>query len=257
LKEQGLAVKVSNLNPAGDDTINVIPAIWMHKNFSRAAPCGPTQLCSGGNVLDFARLTASSSDIDVVAFYHQYCAMQGLRSCRFFAFPHKPALLDLTCELFKKPRLALLGCAPSVEERQYFVALRTDVQHALMEAPFWQYGGILYGHLLQPHPLMGATDASLADDYADNIANSAALVGSLAQKAQAAFGKDFRLVIFSDHPLRPQIWCADSGFYREDRCKPEASQLSTQVPLIVAAPQDVTVPAISSNQQVFDLLYSR
>ena len=125
-----------------------------------------------------------------------------------------------------------------------------------MEAPFWQRGGVLYGHLLQPHPLMGATDASLADEYADNIANSAALVGTVAQKAQATFGKDFRLVIFSDHPLRPQIWCASSGFYREDRCKPEASQLSTQVPLIVAAPESVTVPAITSNEQVFDLLYS-
>ncbi len=257
LREQGLALQVSDLKPAGSDTINVIPAIWLHEDFTRAAPCGPTQLCSGGNVLDFSRIRASSDDIDVVGFYHQYCAMQGLRSCSFFAFPHKPALLDLTCELFKKPRLSSLGCLPSVEERQFFTRQRTDLQRALMEAPFWQHGGILYGHLLQPHPLMGASDASLQGEYADNIADSAALVGAIAQKAQARFGKDFRLVIFSDHPLRPQIWCANSGFYREERCKPEASQLSAQVPLIVAAPGGMMMPAINSNEQVFDLLYSR
>ncbi len=258
LREQGLAVTTADLKPAGDDTINVIPAIWTHKDFTRAAPCGPTQLCSGGNVLDFARVHASSPDIDVVGFYHQYCAMQGLRSCRFFAFPSKPALQDLTCELLKKPHagpFASLGCAPSVEERKFFAAQRAGLQQALADAPFWLDGGILYGHLLQPHPLMGATEKSLADEYRANIADSAALVASLAQKAQARFGKDFRLVIFSDHPLRPQVWCANAGFYREERCKPEHGQLSADVPLIVAAPVETSLPALQSNEQVLDLLY--
>lgn len=255
LRTQGLAVNSADLKPAGDDTINVIPAIWTHRDFSRSAPCGPTQLCSNGNVLDFSRVHASSPDIDVVAFYHQYCAMQGLRSCRFFAFPTKPALQDLTCELLKKPHAGFLGCAPSVDERKFFATQRAGLQQALMEAPFWQRGGVLYGHLLQPHPLMGATDNSLSDEYRANIADSVALVASLAQKAQASFGKDFKIVIFSDHPLRPQVWCTNAGFYRADRCKPEPGQLSSEVPLIIAAPVEVKTPALQSNEQVFDLLY--
>lgn len=256
LRGQGLALKVSELQPAGDDTINVIPAIWLREDFARAAPCGPTQLCSGGNVLDFAKVKAASPDIDVVAFYHQYCTMQGLRSCRFFPFPKKPALTDLSCELLKKPSAAALGCMPTNEERRFFAAQRAGLQHALMEAPFWQKGGILYGHLLQPHPLMGASDATLQDEYADSVEDSAALVAELAQKAQAAFGRNFRIVIFSDHPLRPQIWCGGGGFYRADRCKPRPEQLATHVPLIVAAPDTPSVPAITSNKQVFDLLFA-
>lgn len=255
LRAQGLAVSATDLKPAGDDTINVIPAIWTRRDFSRSAPCGPTQLCSNGNALDFARVHASSPDIDVVAFYHQYCAMQGLRSCRFFSFPTKPALQDLTCELLKKPHVGFLGCAPSIEEREFFAAQRTGLQQALMDAPFWQRGGVLYGHLLQPHPLMGATDNSLSDEYRANVADSAALVASLAQKAQASFGKDFRIVIFSDHPLRPQVWCTNAGFYRADRCKPEPRQLSSEVPLIIAAPVQAKAPVLQSNEQVFDLLY--
>jgi len=256
LRGQGLALKVAELQPAGEDTVNVVPAIWLREDFSHAAPCGPTQLCSGGNVLDFAKVKAASPDIDVVAFYHHYCAMQGLRSCRFFPFPKKPALNDLTCELLKKPHAAPLGCMPTIDERRFFATQRAGLQHALMEAPFWQRGGILYGHLLQPHPLMGASDATLQDEYADSVEDSAVLIAQLAQKAQAAFGKNFRIVIFSDHPLRPQVWCSAAGFYHADRCKPRPEQLSTQVPLIVASPDPPNVPTITSNEQVFDLLYT-
>ena len=256
LREAGLHVTVSNINPAGKNTINVIPAIWMRENFDQSVACGPTQICSTSKVLDFSKVKASSENIDIVGFYHRYCSIQGLRSCSFSPFPIKSAGIELACSFPGVNELEFLGCGASESDRKIFLALRDSMNKMLMEAPFWQKGGILFAHLQVPHPLMGIPLKTLSVEYADNITDGASVVGLVAQRAKSVFGENFRIIVFSDHPLRPELWCTDKT-YMALKCKPDSSQISNQVPLIIAtanvnnkAPQK-----IDNNTAVFDLLY--
>lgn len=256
LQEAGLHVTVSNIDPVGKNTINVIPAIFMRKRFNQSVACGPTQICSTNKVLDFSKVKASSENIDIVGFYHRYCSIQGLRSCSFAPISIKSAGTELACSFPGANGLEFLGCEASESDRKLFLALRDNMQKPLMEAPFWQKGGILFAHLLVPHPLMGIPLKTLSVEYADNIAYGASVVGLVAQRAKSVFGDNFRIIVFSDHPLRPEFWCADKT-YMALKCKPDSSQVSNKVPLIIGT-FNVNYEAplkIENNMAVFDLLY--
>lgn len=256
LQEAGLNVTVNNIDPAGNNTINVIPSIWMRTNFDQSVACGPTQLCSTSKVLDFSKVKASSENIDIVGFYHRYCSIQGLRSCSFSPFTIKSTGTELACSFPGVNGLEFFGCEASESDRKSFLALRDNMKKTLMEAPFWQKGGILFAHLLAPHPLMGIPLKTLSVEYADNITYGAAVVGLVAQRAKSVFGDNFRIIVFSDHPLRQKFWCADKT-YMALKCKPDSSQISNQVPLIIATfNADNKAPLkIENNIAVFDLLY--
>lgn len=256
LQEAGLHVTVKNINPAGKNTINVVPAIWMRTSFDQSVACGPTQICSTNKVLDFSKVKASSENIDIVGFYHRYCSIQGLRSCSFSPMPIKSTGTELACSFPGIKRLKFLGCEASESDRKSLVALRDNMQKTLMEAPFWQKGGILFAHLLVPHPLMGIPLKTLSVEYADNITYGASAVGLVAQRAKSVFGDNFRIIVFSDHPLRPEIWCADKT-YMALKCRPDSSQISNQVPLIIATfnANNKALLNIENNIDVFDLLY--
>ncbi|MDN2716643.1 hypothetical protein [Janthinobacterium sp. SUN120] len=256
LQATGLHVTATNIDPAGKNTINVIPAIWMRTNFDQSVACGPTQLCSTSKVLDFSKVKASSENIDIVGFYHRYCSIQGLRSCSFSPFPTKSAATELACSYPGGQELKFLGCEASESDRKSFLALRDNMKKMLMEAPFWKKGGILFAHLLVPHPLMGIPLKTLNEEYSDNITYGASVVGLVAHRAKLVFGDNFRIVVFSDHPLRPEIWCADKT-YMAIKCKPDSSQISNQVPLIIATfnLKNKAPLKIENNKDVFDLLY--
>ena len=256
LKDAGLHVSATSIDPAGKNTINVIPAIWTRSNFDQSAACGPTQLCSAGNVLDFAKVRASSDNIDIIGFYHRYCSIQGLRSCAFAPFPTKTAGTDLACRFPGINRFDYLGCNEKTAMRASFISLRDNMQNALLEAPFWQKGGVLFAHLLVPHPLMGVPLKTLSDEYTDNIANGAQLVNLVAKKAKFIFGNDFKIIVFSDHPLRTETWCAEKR-YTELGCNTDAAQISTQVPLIITTPsiENQNQKHIKNNQDIFNLLF--
>jgi hypothetical protein len=256
LKNSGLNVELSSMDAAGKNTINVIPAIWTRGNFDQSAPCGPTQLCSSSNMLDFARVRASSENIDIVGFYHRYCSIQGLRFCSFTPLPPMSVDKSLLCRLPAIDRFNFLNCHANTTLRESWISLRDKMQKTLFEAPFWQKGGVLYAHLLVPHPLMGIPLKSLEEEYTDNISNGATLVNLVAKKAKLVFGHDFRIIIFSDHPLRSDLWCADKN-YISLGCTPTPAQTPAQVPLIIATPSDDRKPIlrIHKSQNIFDLLY--
>lgn len=256
LKDAGLHVTASSIDPAGKNTINVIPAIWTRSNFDQSAPCGPTQLCSASQVFDFAKVQASSANIDIVGFYHRYCSIQGLRSCSFSPFPTASAVTELACTFPGFNKLGNIRCIASAPDRSAFIALRDNMQKKLLEADFWQKGGVLYAHLLEPHPLMGVPLKPLQEEYTDNIVNGAAFVKLIAQKAKLVFGDDFKIIVFSDHPLRPESWCADKHYIKLG-CNISTAHRSAQVPLIVATPPVNKTPEqkLKSNQHIFDLLY--
>jgi hypothetical protein len=258
LEASRLHVTATNIDPAGKDTINVIPAIWTRTSFDQAVTCGPTQICNGTKVLDFSKVKASSQNIDIVGFYHRYCSIQDLRSCSFATFPKKSAMSELFCSSLPGINtLVFLGCDTSESDRKSFIDLLDSMQKTLLEAPFWQNGGILFAHLLVPHPLMGIPLKTLSEEYADNVENGAKLVKLVAQKAKLVFGDNFRIIVFSDHPLRAEMWCANKT-YMALKCQLDASQISTQVPLIIATPNDeIKVSnSIKNNKAVFDLLYN-
>lgn len=257
LQAAGLHVTKTDMDPAGENTINVIPAIWSRTSFDQSVACGPTQLCSGAKVLDFAKVKASSNNIDIVGFYHRYCSIQDLRSCSFAQIGQKKSAgKELACSFPGVHMLGFLECDVSVQDRKSNIELRDTMQNALLEAPFWQKGGILFAHLLVPHPLMGRPLKTLREEYSDNIENGASVVKLVAKKAKLVFGDNFKIIVFSDHPLRSRIWCGDKA-YMGFECSPGASQVSTQVPLIIAAPHNEKKAFfnIRNNQGVFDLLF--
>lgn len=258
LKEAGLQVTVSDINPAGKNTIDVIPAIWLRTSFDQATACGPTQICSATKVLDFSKIQATSNNIDIVGFYHRYCSIQGLRSCFFEPFPRtKSAGTALACSFPVFKELAFLGCDDeSSSARNSMLAFRDNMQQALMAASFWKKGGVLYAHLFVPHPLPSIPLKTLSEEYAGNIENGASVVRLVAEKAKLVFGDNFKIVVFSDHPLRAKMWCKDKT-YASFKCTPDPSQISTQVPLIVATPRAGSASLVIKNiQTVFDVLFS-
>jgi hypothetical protein len=255
LKDVELNVLFTGIESVGKNTINVIPAIWSRSNFDQSTPCGPTQLCSGSKVLDFSKVYASSDNIDIVGFYHRYCSIQGIRYCSFAPLPERSIGIDFIC-IFPGIK-NLVHCDKLFNaERQSWIALRENMQKSLLEAPFWQNGGILFAHLFVPHPLMGVPLKPLQDEYRENIEDGAKLVKIVALKAKQVFGDDFTIVVFSDHPLRAESWCA-KDHYKLFGCSPTSEQISTQVPLIIATPfgENKSIHKINSNQNIFDLLY--
>ena len=74
---------------------------------------------------------------------------------------------------------------------------------------------------------------TLSEEYADNITYAASVVGLVAQKAKSVFEDNIRITVFSDHPLRLEIWCADKT-YMALKCKSNCTQISNQVPVIIA-----------------------
>lgn len=252
----GLHVTQSSLTPAGRDTLQVVPSMFARKPFHQAAVCGPTQLCSGTQVLDFAKIKAASDKIDVVGFYHRYCEIQGLRSCQDAPlFPKKPALGEMACAFPLLRNLNTIDCIPSDADRERSLTMRDELERALWRAPFWEQGGVLYAHLFAPHPNMGTAVKSLRHEYDDNLAEGAAVIRQIADKARDKFGENFRIIAFSDHPLRVNVWCKDD-FYKEKGCEPAPNHVSTQVPLILASPKPPQALAAlpKTNQAVFDLL---
>lgn len=255
LSKSGLSVIMTEINPVGENTINVIPAIWMRKNFDESSPCGPTQLCSGTNVLDFSKVEASFDNIDIVGFFHRYCSIRGLRSCYFSPLASNSAVIETVCSFPGLDRLAWLGCYDAASIVGSALITRRNTERALMEAPFWQKGGILYAHLLGPHPILSIPNKSLSDEYDDNLMNAATLTRLIADKAKLLFGTNFRIVVFSDHPLRNDLWCTNP-VYKRLGCKIRQSQISTKVPLIIASAYFLDSPLnIDNNGAVFDLLY--
>jgi hypothetical protein len=261
LQAASFHVKATKIDPAGKNTINVIPAIWMRTSFEKSDACGLTQLCSETKVLDFSKVKASSDNIDIVGTFHRYCSIQGLRFCSFGSMSIRSASREFACGFPWKHVVKILVnksefCDPSPAERKSFSDLIHNMQKNLLEAPFWQKGGILFAHLLVPHPLLGAPSKTLSEEYSENIASGASLVKLVAEKARLVFGDDFRIIVFSDHSLRPEVWCTGK-IYREPECKRDASQLSTQVPLIIASSSEnnTDVSQIKNNMAVFDLLF--
>ena len=86
--------------------------------------------------------------------------------------------------------------------------------------------------------------------YRANIEHATRLVSDMVAKLDRRAQK-FRLVVFSDHPLRP-VWC-ESTQYRNNGCPLEADLIDSKVPLIVVGDLPDAFARVRSNADVFQL----
>jgi hypothetical protein len=255
LRSVGLNVRYEALAAAGENTLNVIPALFSGLAFPRARPCGAATVCSESDALDLSRVKVQRADVDVTGLLLPYCDIAGLRACFQVPLPHEFGSAYRSLAVFYLRRLGMplpealrTPADPPSLQRQLLKQQTDFIDHSQL----WASGGILYAHLPIPHPpgLDGA--GKLDDDYAANIAEARTIVRSLVARAQERFGTAYSFVITSDHPLR-NYWCS-TGVYAAVDCSTRPEFRSNRVPLIVASPLAVSSRAISSNEQVFRIL---
>ena len=256
LRQQSLQVVVKAVPSVGDSTARVLPALFTGRLFPDARPCGISTICSADLALDFSRIRATRPDIDVVGFYHPYCAIQDLRSCVRAA--HQLAAFDLSrwqCGLWRRFDWLLRGDAASCRASAVGVwgKLTENVLAAIDQAPTLTVGGVLFAHLPLPHPPGHSDDGNLQQHYEANLRRAAGAVSQTLKKA-AANGLALRVLIFSDHPLRQQAWCRGYPGFFTGTCAPEDRLLDDKVPLIVAGATTPDLSAHSSNLSVFALM---
>ena len=256
LRQQGLQVATRAVPSVGDGTARVLPAMFTGQLFPEARPCGLTTICSGNQALDFSRIRATRPDIDVVGFYHPYCAMQGLRSCERPAI--NLAIFDSRrwhCGLWRRfgwPHgVDAASCQASAVGAWGVMSER--VLAGLRRAPTLTQGGLLFAHLPLPHPPGHSDDGALAQHYDANLLRAASAVGQTLRTA-ASHGLAVRVLIFSDHPLRQPAWCRGYPGFFSGACEPVERLLDDKVPLIVAGATTPDLSAHTSNLNVFALM---
>lgn len=252
LRAAGLWTSVTQMTSAGQNTLDIVPSLFARHTMGPAtAPCGPTAVCSGSRSVDFARVDVGRPGVDVVGVYHRYCAIQGLRSCvrddrRIASWAQQWA--DLRCGAARW----LGGEAACLRQLAlYDIDGRRQSIQAAWDAPFWREGGDLYVHVLLPHmPAEAEPMPSLGAAYRVNLARAASFLETMAFRLQQRF-PDFRLVVFSDHGLRPINKCNAAYSGNCERPAEYANQLT--VPLIVASPKPLEIHPPASNLELFDL----
>jgi len=258
LAKAGRGVTMKSLQPVGDGTAKVVPAMFTGRRFPDAKPCGLQTVCSGAQVLDFSKVVASRPDVDVVGFYEPYCAMRGLRSCAHFS-PSSPAFDVARWRCAALRRSALLAAwAGTDADKQCaelggvtWLSVVTGVEEAIARAPVWRDGGFLFAHVPLPHP-PGEGQGALASHYAANLGRAVRLVDRIAARAAREPDRRYTIVVFSDHPLRSAVWCGSSQ-YRQNGCPLPPHLVDTKVPLIVAGEVPKAFATVSENIDVFRL----
>jgi hypothetical protein len=258
LAKAGRGVTMKSLRPVGDGTAKVVPAMFSGRRFPDAKPCGLATVCSGTEVLAFSKVVASRPDVDVVGFFEPYCAISGLRSCVRLS-PSSP-LFDAArwrCAVWRRSTLLARWVGPDFERQcselggATWSNLVTGVEQAIELAPLWEQGGFLYAHVPLPHP-PGLGQGTLASHYDANLARAVRLIDRIAARAAREPERRFTIVVFSDHPLRPAMWCGFSQ-YRRDGCPVPPHMIDDKVPLIVAGEVPKAFAAINENIDIFRL----
>jgi hypothetical protein len=218
----------------GRNTLDAIPAIFTGGKLLSARPCTSTAVCGRGRVVDFARMKVTRNDVDIVGTYHRYCSIEGLRFCVGTQGDDLPPLRSFLCALPSRVLMeSRIGCNRK-GYAEFGLDVSTVVDRELMAAPFWRQGGLLYAHLIAPHPPGESGEARLADAYAANLVRTRELMLKVIDRLERApFHEDFTLVITSDHHLRSEIWCAIEPYASHD-CELPESMRGAAVPFIVA-----------------------
>jgi hypothetical protein len=254
LMDQGLFISMTTAAPAGDNTLDIVPSLIARQPLGPGvALCGWRMLCGHRTALDMGRVHVGREGVDLIGTYHAWCALRGWRSCvkdHMLDTPWSTQMSDLVCSL-----RAAIG-RQNIECRRRIMAHTIDTREVALaaerSAPFWREGGDLVMHILLPHlPASVEDQPSIAVAYEKNLERAAAYLDDLAMRLSAQFPQGFRIVVFSDHPLRTITGCNAS--YSNNCERPFRYAEPYRVPVIVAAPDPITVPAMETNLRVFDL----
>ncbi len=256
LMDRGLQVNFKSVLPVHGSTTEVVPAVFTGREFKGAMPCGLSRVCSNNIALDFAKVSVQRNDVDVVGFHHPYCSIQGLRSCGWFKTDR--SILEegrWECALQRRFGVQLGRNEKSCQQLSHvsWLNMREKVIEGLMNAPALLVGGVVFAHVPLPHPPASGT-GSLGEQYAINLQQSERMLGQILDRLTSN-NIEPRLLIFSDHPLRPAMWCSNLASMFDAPCKVTPDLLDDHVPLIVAARSSLPdIEGVKSNQQVFDVL---
>lgn len=256
LRAAGLLVSRVSVPSVGENTRNVVASLFHGAIFEQAQPCGFTTVCTDTEALDFSRITATRPDIDIAGVAHPYCAIRGLRSC----VRHQTELAwfdaaRIKCSLWRRFGLALgvteVSCRAHYIEQ--FARANDTMLASVLDAPALREGGVLFAHVLLPHPPGAAVTGTLTEHYRDNLDRSRQFVRTLIDRSRAS-GLDVRILVFSDHPLRQNLWCSSFAPYVWDGCRPLQELNDALVPVITGTPQMMDLSGMKSNHGVFDLI---
>jgi hypothetical protein len=259
LREHGHEAMAKELVSSGEHTISAIPALLIGTAFNKARTCAPSALCSSGGMFDFSRQVVARPKVNIVGFFHPYCEMKGLAFCAQHAvngFPN--ILLGYACSMvavFSGGHRFEVCEAPLLPIAQAEL-LRAEIRSQAQAAPFWKDGGTLYVHTMLPHPPGSVAGQALDADYAENLKKSADLAADLALQLETTFGQNFLLVITSDHPLRPTIWCGPHR-YVERGCAESVRFQPLKVPLIAVGQGAKALMDLDSNLGLMNRLAQR
>jgi hypothetical protein len=258
-------LQVSSIHAAGKHTVNVIPAMLSGDLFDGAMPCGIALLCSDRRTLDFTKLfVAPQHPTDVIAFFHPYCRIRGLRSCSVIPWGQVDHLASSLKQVVCDHLFAAVDCANRVSPLQEALRRGSGLPETLVPrkpaqdewestfnrelgaAPFWRDGGTLYLHIPLPHLPAKASTGNLAVDYRANIQEAARIADEIAVRLRSRFDRDFLMVITSDHPLRLQLACGQAE-YKGPSCLAGVPDSKGMVPFIVASPQKLEPIRVTTN----------
>ena len=114
---------------------------------------------------------------------------------------------------------------------------------------------MLFAHVPLPHPAAPDPDQGLEAHYAANLDRAARLIGQMAERLQRDWSGSFSLVVFSDHPLRPEMWCGAVSA-EGTACLNDKNLIDNRVPLLLTGDRPPGFDTISSNEGVFSLMHS-
>lgn len=259
LRQPGREVMAKEVVSSGENTISAIPALFIGAAFDNARTCAPSALCSSSGLFDFSKQVVARPKVNIVGFFHPYCEMSGLAYCAQQAvngFPN--VLMGYACSMssiFSGGRRFEVCEAPL---RPFALAesVRAEIRSQVRAAPFWKDGGTLYVHTMLPHPPGSVAGNTLDVDYAENLKKAAELATELALLLETTFGQNFLLVITSDHPLRPTVWCGPHR-YAERECAESARFQSAKVPLIAVGQGAQALMDLDSNLGLMNRLALR
>lgn len=236
-----LPILVSPTTPVGRDTAEVVPQWFSNHRGTNWRPCSATAACAPDAAIDFGRIHASQPDIDVVGFYFPYCAMKGLRSCvapwTSWASTFDGRLCDWASTPVLRQFASAQRCADDAVASKRRLA--DDLLVAYWRLPFWQKGGLVLAHLPIPHPPNQHRAASLSEDYRSGVEKANEVAIDTLRRLEAR-RRPFKLVVFSDHPLRTSSWCA--RYWPGDPICATTATRTDVVPRIVVTDRDQTPP---------------
>ncbi len=252
VKKSGYSVNEASISTDGLNTLDVIPRLFLNEDFSEAQPCSSTAICSKGNVLDFSKiLVAGDVNISIVGFHHPYCSINGLVDCYRGVSPVVDnAVIGFGCYWMGRLGFSLKYCGEEVLSPEIVNRQRATMLEKIHNSTFWSGGGLIYIHIMLPHPPGVSDNTSLDSAYNENIERAASTVLELADRMNNNFPSGFQLFVTSDHPLRPNVWCSTQRY--AGRCEVRESFISTKVPLISISNLGADVCIINSNSRIFE-----